>query len=390
MQLQLGQIQMQQTQIQLSKLNLEQQLKLWSARPENLDTDLFANWTDWSTFVMRPNPLFMTSGLILKLDKSLSSTAPTYETLSMTNALRTAGRLLMRGYGEGSGDFGSFTLTQDELRTFGRDFEDILAALKLQAVGSTSLMDRIYTDSRFFTLSGDGRNLVNNVLLVEELANLLSGGVISIQRLQSLLKANHCNIDADGFYDQACFFTVFENNIPNIFPGLADLSDQVQTGALNLKEIEPVLTSIGLGQPHKDGSITISEMTNICVVIHYLETLMAIYDTNHDQLLGVSEIKSAFPRFASEIRLLSPLPADFDKNAFLYVAYNGEVPQTETLLDTLGTVFDFGFFLGQQRIRVLPKLTRSDLLKVISLLKQQTSNSPSSSQFEGQVTPQSQ
>jgi hypothetical protein len=343
------------------------------AVPDDLASDMADSYANWQKVAKRTYPILMGPTLRLNISKSTSSTPGSFKTLTITNLLRSVARIYLTGYGDGTGDVSSYTFTQNSLLSFSDDFSFVLDALDLQKPKDYSLANRIFTDSRYFTFSGDGGVTGNQDMLMDEMANLISGGVTSLNVLIQKLDQSSCKAD-NGFYPLYCFAQLFNKEFANVFPGLTDLQQEVKTGRLNLDNLSPVLLSIAQGNPHKVGYLTKAEITNLCVVFFYVESLMAVYDTNHDQKITEEELKKAFPRFKSQIRALSPLPESLDEQAFLYVVYKGEIPSTKDLGSWLQSVLSFGSFEFPSITQTLPPVDRGDLLKVIALLKQQTSS----------------
>jgi hypothetical protein len=360
--------------LQGPSLNLEQQTLQYSLAPSSLPQEFATTWADWQKFVVRKYPLLMNFDLKLKIDKNLAQSYPSFESLTVTNGLRSLVRLIMMGYGNGAGDVSTYTITKCDLMNLSDDFADVLEALDLQKPQEYSLVERVFTDSRYFTFTGNSSVDISEVPLLEEVANLVSGGVTSVNIYLSKLTENQCVPwvqDSVEFYPVDCATQVLDSSFAEIFSGLRDLVTDVQGGRIKIQAIQKTLLAIAAGKPHKDGYLSKAELTNLSVVLYYLESLMTVYDTDHNQKISLDELKGAYRRFAPEIRKLSPLPEEEDKGAFLYVVYKGHIPQATSVLGLLASGSDYALFKLQMAFG-LQDVTRADLLKVISLLKDQT------------------
>jgi hypothetical protein len=97
------------------------------------------------------------------------------------------------------------------------------------------------------------------------------------------------------------------------------------------------------------------------VIIHYIESLMVVFDTNHDSVMSEQEVLGAMPRFRDFIVKMSPLGNWLVDDIFLFMIYKGEKP----------TALKMPGFLWERRKTGLGTVNRLNLIRVLGLLKSQ-------------------
>ena len=103
-----------------------------------------------------------------------------------------------------------------------------------------------------------------------------------------------------------------------------------------------------------------SDIRTTVVVLHYVETLMVMYDKNQNQTLSIDEINEAANRFMSFLRDTNPGTSDgFLKDGFAYLVINGQKPNA----------WDLARFKAGMVFSKPAEATRLNIIKVLKALK---------------------
>ena len=196
---------------------------------------------------------------------------------------------------------------------------------------------------------------------------MLSGGRTQVGQIMVDLGKRGClteNIDVFGnkIAGEACFVQAFREKVRNYLDNLPWMGtfisslndDQFAVFYQNLAEVSRLDS-----QFHVNGRIEYTEIRNMTTILHYLESLMVVYDTDFNQKLSEKELIAAVPRFETFIESVSPLGDYFVEDIFLYLVYKGQRPTGVT--DLVSFKLERALGLGEA--------DKMNLIKVLGVLK---------------------
>jgi hypothetical protein len=363
---------------QMKKLNIDNDLQMLS-----LSTDqkavMHQAWNNWLRIVSN-YPLIYENGAHLVVPAS-----PTFNTnitsLTLVSALRSLVRFAEMGYGKaayvGNTDLWGGVFSKAAIQQFENDFEKFGRAVHFLDPRQADSGGLGYMNARYFTFSSNGSELESSQQFLELLALMVSGGKIVADQMMVDLEKDHCLLSqTDPSFnkpvaEQLCFETSFRKNFAQLFSSLTALQKDVSAGHINLDEVIKELEAISRDVAKTPGVIEYPEMRVMAAVLYYMESLMAVFDKNHDQELSMDEILTAYPRFQAMVQQMSPIGSHLDEDAYLYIVYRGQKPVINGIGNAVSAAWDFTGFVIDRNRGVLGQATRLNLLKVIAVLKQQ-------------------
>jgi hypothetical protein len=331
-------------------------------------------WQDWNLALSQPRPVQWTLSGRIRLEPDAAATPSSLKGLTIMNGLRSAVRLLLRGYGEGtSANLWDLRLQEKDLIKLEKDFHEFAVAVKFIDPRSANPAGRTFKEASFFSYSGNGDDWLTSQETFEELNTLVAAGNNVGAKVFEEAKAAHCaltDIKADVFdlpmIDEACFEKVMRDGFAKDMAGLPKLAAEVaRMDEKQWDEFFKNVMSVASVSGKKPGMTEYSEIRTMFVVLHYVEGLIQIYDINHDDRLQQSEIQAAAPRFHSFIAAQSPLGDNFVDTIFMYIVYKGQKPGTSDI----GHLFGFQFEMK----RGLGDIGRQQLMRVLAVLKEDAS-----------------
>lgn len=330
------------------------------------------SWDDWVSALKAQYPMVWTAQEKLLIAPRLRGQAVPFAGMLKANIMRTVARLVLRGYGthESNNVFAN-TLSEERLVHLEEDFREFGRTIGLLDARTKDPAKRTFKEASFFTFSGNGDDKLTSAEIYELLNLLFSGGsYIANEVHHDLAGVPYCDmhrLDPWGkeVLREACFNALLRrhmnkylSNLPlqnKAFEGMSEKDYNAMYAALRLVAKFP---------ESPQDEIEFTEMRTVTSVLQYVEALVTVYDKNADGKLSEKEILGAMPRFEGFIASMSPLKDWFVEDIFLYLLYEGKKP------DGAGDLLSF----KAKRLSGLRELNRLDIIKVIGVLKKETSS----------------
>lgn len=339
--------------------------------------ELEQSWMDFHKLVWLKFPVLANEKTKLVMDYDLQSKSTSLQGAHLLNFNRTYVRMLVRGYGEKTQEkLFDNKITKQRFIDFEKDFWHFTRKLGLFDPRTQEAAPRTFSEADFMAYNGNGDDLMSPIEAIEVLSMMFSGGKHMIAELeedvakfdvalQKFPMAGKCydkQLDIFGrkIMTEACLKAVYRANAGKYFEAMPNTAKFIKS--LNDVEFEEYYQAIlipAMLEKHRPGFMEVSEARSILVIMHYLESLMVVYDTNKDSYLSKDELLEAFPRFKPFIVKMSPAGNWFAGDVFLYLVYRGEKP---TLTSLPG-------FIAEKFQGKLGKASRLNLVKVLGLLK---------------------
>ncbi len=343
---------------------------------------------------------FVNRPMIFNENYQLMVSANNPETISFTasnlsNALRSLMRLIMMGYGNNA-DLNNLTnnkISEASFIKFEEDFRAFGRALGLLDPRQTNSAIRTFREANLFTMSGNGDSWLSFQELYEGFSLLMSGGRFTVNRVYTeLLPTSKVDGPPDIFgksmiqkkaFQDTLFATEsarmnYYDNIGNLKKFLLTLNTNEQQEFFNnLMSIAQINTDTGSTET---SAIEYAEMRTAITVLQYLESLLIIYDLDHDEKLSVNEVMAALPRFINFLKTLPGAAGNDDRDledVFLYLVFKGKKidgPNFWSSWKGFNSRADFTLFRNQLMLQpmfpsLIPPVGRKELMQALVLLK---------------------
>jgi hypothetical protein len=193
---------------------------------------------------------------------------------------------------------------------------------------------------------------------------LFSAGLSSSASLSADMTTASCTTiekDVFGFsyLNEKCFKTQLRRNFGNYFDNLPQMSRYV--AGLDDKQWDEFyrnLIFVAATIDQRPGLIETANIRTMVTILHYVESIMVIYDKDRNQTLSLDEVYGAAPRFMSFLKAQGKVSSEMVlKQGFAYLVFNGNEP----------SITDLAGFQAQKLW--LGEASRGDILRVIKALK---------------------
>ncbi|QLY24143.1 hypothetical protein [Bdellovibrio sp. KM01] len=279
-------------------------------------------------------------GRIEEFNDAHASTT-TWKSLTTSNLMRTMSRGLLLAYGSNtSGELTKAAMQTSGLVTWYEDFKELMFDLKAFDPRTGNTGERSFQEANFFTFSGNGDSYMNQRETFEFVSLLFSAGLSSSGSVYNDMLLAGCgkangksladDVDPLGFYylNEQCFQTNFRLNFSKYFDNLPEMAKFVANlKPEQWKEFYTTLRYLAYVSPKEDqGFVEVANIRTMVTVLHYMESVMLIYDGNRNQTLSLDEVYAASPRFLPYIKeMKKDIPFDTLLNqGFAYMVFYGK------------------------------------------------------------------
>jgi hypothetical protein len=345
-----------------------------------LEKDLFerealhAAWKEYGSLLKARNFVgFDAKGRLListkKSDQKLSE-RHSWKSLFKLNLMRSVTRLLMISYGNQSPQsLAQSTMDNQSLRKWYEEFNEIGTELKAFDKRSLDPGQRSFHEANFFTFSGNGDDKMSFDETFEFISFLFGAGLGSSTDIQNSLSKAGCEVPEKDIFDffmfnETCYKNQLRTRFSEAFANLPQLTEEVaKMKPAQWDDYFAALTGATRVSDPRGSRIEMADLRTAVMVLHYVESLLKIYDKNQNQSLSIEEIEAAFPRFVSFLRTAKPGVSDANlSDAFAYMLFYGEIPST-------AQVALFKVAKAMRWASPLPEAGRAQIIKVFQVLK---------------------
>lgn len=314
-----------------------------------------------SEFLNQRPVLYRNKKMIIALNQS--SWDQSWQDLTRALYGKMLGRELVRGWGD------SKVVLESGLVEWYSDFK--LFAIEAKAFDprseSTKTGQETFLQANLFTYDGNGDKEMNQLEAFQYVNMLISGGSQTFQELRDGLKSENCNLNQQDAFDypwndEICFYKAFKKNYKNYFSNLSYLTGYLdKLSDTQFKNYYDSLMVVARRDVKTVGRVESADLRTLSMTLYYIESLFAVYDQNQNWVLAPSEIRASYPRFKNFVtnyaeknaksqldewddffnpcNSLYPRP-EFIKEAFVFMAYNGRLPQKDDVNSPLANVFN--------------------------------------------------
>lgn len=323
-------------------------------------------WQEWVEILTQDPPFAFDDDLHLLMNgKEGDQLQTTLAGLSTLNGLRIFARLVVQGYGDRTDENSWRTyISESRLVSLESDFRAFGRALGFLDPRTPNPAVRTFLETNLFTWHGNGDVGLSGNEFLDELGMMISGGKVIPDQAWKLLDKQGDLVDEKDWLQRplakcSAMKELFQNKSERFLQGLPLFRKFISE--LKPEEFEAFyasLAAVGRLPGASEQLCEKIEFRNMVMVLHYLESLMTVYDVDHDGHLNKEELLLAFPRFKNFIVSASPVGSFMASDVFLYLAINGEKPTWKDLIK----------FQGSKAMGIDP-IDRGQLLKVLAVMK---------------------
>lgn len=289
-------------------------------------------WLEGVSMLVRDFPVFFNAQGREVVVSDSTPFRQSWNSLTKWNLMRALSRAMLLGYGnKHAANVSDETMIQSGLEQWYTDFNTIGVELKAFDPRNGNSGARSFKEANFFTSAGNGDNIMNYRETFDFVSLLISGGISSAESTRQDIVKTCALKDLDVFgypkMNENCFqqtlrknFAIYFNNLPGMVRAVMAMTDAQWQGFYgNLMSASRVSSPAG-------GVVETADLRTATMILHYTESLMSVYDTNHDSKLSMSELRVAAPRFLTFMKQVSPVQANFMvTDFFLFLVYKALV-----------------------------------------------------------------
>jgi hypothetical protein len=344
-----------------------------SLTTENLEQEsLMIAWDEGKGLLLNKYPAFYNSKGRQMVVGDVTPYRQSWKSLTKWNLMRALGRALLLGYGSTHSPVVSQELmTEAGLEQWYADFNRIGIDLKAFDSRSKNSGSRSFKEANFFTFKGNGDSWMDYNETFDFVSLLFSGGVSSSEFIREDILKRGCGLQGRDIFeyplmDEACFKENLYKNFGLYFDNLPGLVKQVSTMSQSQwTEFYGNLMSAARVSDSTGGKIETADLRTAVMMLHYAESLMSIYDVNHDGKLNIEELRAAAPRFLEFMKKVAPIKANFMvEDFFLFLVYKGKKPGLRK----------YAYFQVEKAFGSLGDAGRDKILRVFKVLRDEAAN----------------
>lgn len=341
---------------------------LWKV--DSLEKESLINaWRQGRDLLLKEFPVFYTPSGQVVLSADPEAREQSWGSLLKWNLMRALTRLLLLGYGEKQ-NFPSEpqVLREEGLEQWYVDFQKVGQEIKAFDPRSLRPGARSFLEANLFTFEGNGDREMSLHETFDFLSLLISGGLNSAERIRKDFTAENpgCVLkekDIFGYplFNEPCFQKSFKAHFASFFENLPGMVAEVETlSSADWEKFYQNLMDAARVSPRTGGKVETADLRTAVMILHYTESLMSVYDRDHNGRLNNDEIRAAAPRFYELMKSQSPsdsswLVTDF----FLFLVHKGQKP----------TAASYAYFQTQKAFGSLDEVGRAKILRVFKVLK---------------------
>lgn len=291
-------------------------------------------WSDIGELLKSPGMVSFNQEGRLIVSPQATQTKQSWAALTKFNLMRALSRMLMLGYADNvNGRLSKASLSQRGLIQWYDDFQEFGIELKAFDPRSANSGARSFLEANFFTHSGNGDNSMDQNETMEFVSTLFSAGLATSNALSDHMRKAQCTTPEKDVFDfnfikEACFkdqlrkhFGLYFGNLPGMVTYVSRLNDD------QWNEFFGYLMAASVTPDQKKGLVETANTRTMVTILHYIETIMIIYDVDRNQGLSVDEVYASAPRFMSFFKTVSPTSFEFlIKEGFAHLVFYGHIP----------------------------------------------------------------
>ncbi|MFZ3231610.1 MAG: hypothetical protein WA160_15485 [Pseudobdellovibrio sp.] len=303
-------------------------------------------------------------------------------------------RELLIGWGDGIATslVQNSVITESGLVKWYSEFKQFGVDVKLFDPRTDNAGAKSFKEANLFTYSGNGDDKINYLEAVQYLNILTSAGGKTFSELKKGFASAGCNMKERDIFDNpwnqdACVYENFKKNYKVYFNNLSYLSAYLATltDQQFFNYYESVMSVARTDKANKGKRVETADIRNLSVLLHYIESLYAMYDVNKNWSLSAAEIRASYPRFTvfatdfayknakDKLDLFNSVAvqalgyscysqADLIQESFIYLVFKGSTPGVSDL--------NIAPCIGQRSlIDFTGEVNRSNIINTFKILK---------------------
>lgn len=320
------------------------------------------------------------------LASSQNTAEVNWEDVSRSHYVKMLSRELMLGWGQVDPNLSLYStnsrmLKEDFVKWY-NDFKEFAIELKLFDPRATDNGADNFMQADLFTYAGNGDNQLHFLEVMQFTNMLLGGGAEMTDDIQKVMIAAGCSISGQidifgkPWFDEKCFLKNIRTNSKRFFSHIYLFGNYVNS--LNEQEylgFYTELMSVARLKNDTVGRVETADIRAFSLLSMFIDSLFTIYDVKAPfGEVGPEEIRASYPRFKNfvaeyvkkpdvaeklkdwskwyNVCQLSHSKEEFLQEAFIFLVYNGRIPEKSdvSLLCNFGDIFKFEGNVNRRRI----------------------------------------
>lgn len=280
-----------------------------------------------------------------------------WQDLARAAYVKFLARSLMIGWGNGSGNrlVQNAEITESGLIKWYAEFKPFCIEIKLFDPRAINSGAKSFKEANLFPYSADGNDKMSFLETTQYLNILATGGGQTFNEVKDGLAKAGCNLSERDAFDfpwnqESCVYSDLRKNYKNYFNNLSylvsylDRMDDQQFLSFYNSVIE-----VARQVPDTKGRIESADLRNMIILMHYMESIYAVFDKDRNFNVSPAEMRAGYPRFRifakdfayktakDKIDLFNSTAVqvlgygcysedDLIRESFIYLVFNGRTP----------------------------------------------------------------
>lgn len=341
------------------------------------------SWLDLAELLAGAVPVMFNAQGRMVIDVYGPLKPQTWSSLTKANLMRALSRTLLLGYGKTSQErISQVRMDKAGLISWYDDFQDVFLEIGAFDPRSANSGSRSFLEANFFTFSGNGDDLMDHKESFEFVSTLFAAGLSTSKNIMSAMAAEPACVtpekDVFGhfFLKGTCFsaklkedFGLYFDNLPGMSRAVSEMDaaeweeffNGLMSVSLTSTQIEEEKRAREAAEPLPKLMVETANIRTMVTILHYVETLLVLYDKDHNNGLNLQEVYAAAPRFIPFFKNVTGTTNEtLLTEGFAHLVFRGSIPGATDLAR---------FQLS--KITGLGEAHRSDIVRIFATLKEQ-------------------
>ncbi len=309
---------------------------------------LFRSWQDFKGLLLNHPAITYDRKMKVRVAPRSEVEEYTFVGANLMNGLRSFTRLVLRGYGDRQSRFlFDSKIQKNRLVHMEEDFRDFGRAIGILDPRETNAAARFFDQGNFFTLHGNGDKVLSAIETFEVFNLMMSGARTQLLEMYADLQAENCLVNRKDIFNknyvrERCFYDLLQKRAHIYLDNMPGMARFIQSlDSKNWARVYKALLSLSLSKTHESGLLESSEIRSLNTLLHFIETLIVVYDADHNGQLSETEVAASLPRFGPFIEsMIEKKPSWIDRTVgpyflediLLFLVYEGREPSGTDLV----------------------------------------------------------
>lgn len=380
-------------QYSFAQLDIASETEILNRFDSTLKTQIINNVNDLRSEFLEASPIIYYNNKI-GIATNQNTWKQKWQDLARGIYIKMLSRLVMQGWGQiyPFENISTNYMTESDLFNWYSELKSIGIEIKLFDPRRYNAGSASFNAANLFTRIGNGDDKVKFKEVAESMGIVFSSSAIFYYELKADLLSNNCNLpETDVFGEnwnyESCFQQTIKEKYKKYFAALPHLIAYLNTldDIQFTKYFQSALEVVRIETANSGSRVETSDIFSMNNLLHFIEEIYVVHDTNANWMISESEIRVAYPKFEKMATNFAHQTAqksiddftswmgdvggygcfsekDLIRESFIFLIYNGRMPEQSDFNS-------FPCFQGKPLMNFHGEVDRMRMIKTFNALK---------------------